>query len=203
MRKLLMVAALALVPVVSQAQFVVGARLGYGSGLGDVAGNGATTLAMSDWVKSQIPLQLDALYKVTPEVAVGAYFSYGFAQTGIAECDLSGADCSAKDTRVGVQAVYTFNNSSPTLVPWLGVNVGYEWNTISTGGVDATFKGMEWLGLQAGGDFKVNEQFSVGPYVQLSLGQYSSGEVAGTSGDVVDTTAHQWLGFGVRGKFDL
>ena len=134
MRKLLMVAALALVPVVSQAQFVVGARLGYGFGLGDVAGNGTNSIAMSDWVKSQVPLQLDVMYKVTPDVAVGAYLSYGFAQTGIAECDLSGADCSAKDTRLGAQAVYTFNKTSPTFFPWIGLNIGYEWNTISAGG---------------------------------------------------------------------
>ena len=125
MRKLLMAAALALVPAVSQAQLVVGARLGFGVGLGDVAGSSTGAIAMSDWVKSQVPLQLDVTYEVTPDVALGAYLSYGFAQTGIARCDLSGADCSAKDTRLGAQAVYTFNQTTPTFFPWVGRNIGY------------------------------------------------------------------------------
>ena len=58
--------------------------------------------------------------------------------------------------------------------------------------------GLE-LNLQVGGDFKVNPQFAVGPYAQLSIGQYSSQE--GSS--IPDKGMHEWIGFGVRGKFDL
>jgi len=204
MRKILMLGAVlaaVVVPTASQAQFTLGARVGYGLALGDVGG----TLAMSDWVKSQIPVQLDALYRVNPNIAVGAYFSYGFAQTGgpIADaCDLAGADCSASIMRLGLEGTYSLAAMGP-VAPWLGVGFGYEWNKLDDGTDSITFKGFEFVNLQVGGDFKVSPQISVGPYVMFSLGQYDSADVAGTSADITDKAMHEWLSFGVRGKFDL
>jgi outer membrane protein W len=208
MRKLLMIAAVALLPVAAQAQFSLGLRLGFAPAMGDLAktADGAESLALNDLVKSQIPLQLDAMYKVTPDVAVGGYFSYGFGQLNSDvsdQCDAAGSDCSASSWRLRVQGTYTFNKVSPAFFPWLGAGIGYESLTVkeSQGGlsVSTDFTGFEFLNLQAGGDYKVNEQFSVGPYVQFSLGQYSSAE----GEDIPETSMHQWLNFGVRGKFDL
>lgn len=204
MRKLLTLAvamALAL-PTASRAQFSLGARLGFAPAMGD-AMKGAP---MSDGAKSQIPIQLDALYKFTPEFAAGLYFSYGFVQLASAvtnDCNASGVSCSASVTRLGVEATYSFTTVSPTFVPWAGAGIGYEWLTEkdSFGGVsvsaDAT--GFEFLNLQVGGDYKVSNQFFVGPYIMLTVGQYS--EVAGNS--IPDKAVHEWLGFGIRGKFDL
>jgi hypothetical protein len=196
MRKLLVLAAL-LLPTVSFAQFQVGARVGFAPAMGDAQKD----FAMSDSVKSQIPLQLDAAYKVTKDIAVGGYFSYGIGQ---AECD-EGVDCSANIMRFGVQGLYTFNSLQLPLVPWAGVGFGYEIASGEVGGVDIGSSGFELLNLQAGGDYKVNEKFAVGPYVQFSLGQYSKAEFDGESQDIPsDAKAmHQWFGFGIRGKFDL
>jgi hypothetical protein len=199
MRKLLVLAALVVLPLSAQAQFTLGARLGYGFGMGDVGG----TLSMGDWVKSQVPLQLDALYRVAPNVAVGAYFSRAFGQLGgdvNTACDMFGSDCSGRLTRLGAQATYSF--AAQQMAPWIGAGLGYEWNTLEENGVALTFKGFE-LNLQAGTDFKVNEQFSVGPYLLLAVGQYSDATLDGQDAGTVDKKMHQWLNFGIRGKFDL
>jgi hypothetical protein len=214
MRKLLMLGSLValLSPVASQAQFTLGLRLGYAPAMGDAAKNEK----MSDGVKAQIPIQADALYRVNKDVAVGAYFGYGFGQTGSLEglCDIGGIDCSSKVMRVGVQGTYTFNQVQAPLVPWAGVGFGYELGSmeVSGGGEKATFdySGFEFLNLQVGGDYRVNEQFSVGPYLQFSLAQYSKAKIENSvdptfnsDGSIEEKAMHQWLGFGVRGKFDL
>jgi outer membrane protein W len=223
MRKLLVLGvamALAL-PTASRAQFTVGARLGFAPAMGDAAKEATTgqALKMSDGMKSQIPLQLEAAYRLTKEFALGAYLSYGFGQIGGAlsdDCSASGQSCSAHDTRFGIQALYTFTQANPQFVPWVGVGLGYEWGTWeATGGgqpdLSFTFKGWEFLNLQVGGDFFATPQFSFGPYLMLSIAQYSDVEV--TSGGMTvsgslsdagfDKTVHEWFSFGIRGKFDL
>jgi len=216
MKKLFMlgvVAAALLVPAASRAQFTLGARVGYAPAMGDAAKDEK----LSDGVKSQIPIQLDAAYKVTPDIAVGAYFAYGIGQIGSAVsdvCDISGIDCSARVLRFGVQGLYSFNAVSKQFVPWAGLGAGYEIGSleVSGGGATAktTYRGFEFLNLQGGADYKVSEQFSVGPYVMLSIGQYSKAKIENSvdpgldfDGDIPDKAMHEWLGFGVRGKFDL
>lgn len=222
MRKLLVLGAVSIAlasPTASRAQFSLGARVGYALAMGDAEKD----VTLSDFVKSQVPIQVDAMYNVVPDFAIGAYFSYGFAQVDFdGACDESGVDCSGSSIRLGAQAAYTFSKVSPTFVPWLGVGLGYEWATMKAeiGPYEAELKsdGFEFLNLQAGGDFRVNEKFSVGPYIQLSIAQYANydsdvpmfdpftGDYLGNvkeSGSIQDKAIHEWLGFGVRGKFDL
>lgn len=205
MRKLLMIGAMAIglaLPTASRAQFTLGARVGYAPAMGDYAKDSP----LKDGVKSQIPIQVDGLYKFTPQFAAGLYFSYGIGQLSSAasdECDLNGVDCSASTMRLGVQGTYSLTNVSPTFVPWLGAGLGFEWLTqkASFGGVSASADttGFEFLNLQGGADYKVSDAFALGPYVLFSMGQYSSFE--GTS--IPDKGVHEWLHFGIRGKFDL
>ena len=204
MRKLVMLGSLIalLVPTASHAQFQLGLRLGFAPAAGDAAKDEP----LKDVISSQIPIQLDAMYKITPDLSAGLYFSYGIVQLSSDEkdaCDAFGVSCSASNTRLGIQAAYAFNQVSPQFVPWAGVGLGYEWLTekIALGGVSAsqTATGFEFLNLQVGGDYKVNPKFAVGPYAQLSIGQYSEVE----SESITDKGVHEWFGFGVRGKFDL
>jgi hypothetical protein len=218
MRKLLMLGSLMalLVPLASRAQWSLGLRVGYAPAMGDAAKD----QALEEGVKSQIPIQVDAAYRITKDVAVGGYFAYGIGQTGSAEgtCDLDGVDCSANVVRLGVQGSYTFNQLKAALVPWAGVGFGYERRSLeaSGGGVKQTtcYRGFELLNLQVGGDYKVTEDLAVGPYLQLSLGQYSRSKredgvlpalsYGGEYGSEIEEKAmHQWVGFGIRGKYDL
>ena len=213
MRKLLFAGLVALlVPTASHAQFQLGLRVGYAPAMGDAAKDAK----MSDIsLSSQIPLQLDASYKFDKDFAAGLYLSYGFGQVdnkafGDA-CGVSGIDCSGSSFRVGAQGNYTFNQATGPFVPWAGLFAGYESVTTklsgggATGSIDLT--GYE-LGLQVGGDYKVNEQFSVGPYLTYSFGQYQNveGKFNGTtvaSGSISDKAMHSWLSLGVMGKFNL
>lgn len=193
MRKLMLaaVAAVALVaPSVSNAQFSVGLRLGFAPAMGDAAKD----VKMSDGAKSQVPVQVDALYQVIPNLKVGGYFSYGFGQSGCPE----GVDCSFNVMRFGIQGQYAFSPISG-FAPWAGVGTGYEILSTDLGGESFNTTGFEFLNVQGGADYKVAEKLSVGPYLQLSVGQYSKAD--GES--IPEKGVHQWLGFGVRGTFDL
>ncbi len=204
MRKLLMVAVLAAlaIPTASHAQFQLGLRLGYAPAMGDAAKDAP----LKDGIKSQIPIQIDAMYKITPEWAAGLYFSYGFGQVGSAEqdsCDAFGVDCSMTVMRFGAQGTYTFTKVSPSFVPWAGLGIGYEALTekVALGGasVSQDITGWEFLNLQVGGDYKVSPAFAFGPYIMYSIGQFSS--VEGNS--ITDKAMHEWFNIGIRGKFDL
>jgi hypothetical protein len=222
MRKLLVLAAL-LVPMASQAQFSLGLRVGYAPAMGDAAKDSK----MKEFaLKSQIPLQLDALYKVSKDIAVGAYFAYGFGQTddalfaplvGVNICDQDFGDgkveCSGSSIRFGAQGVYTFNQLKSPLVPWAGLSLGYEMvSAEAKDNVDSLtldLNGFD-LGLQLGGDYAVTEKFAIGPYLTFNIGQYQNAEFKNTDdptdnqdGSIDDKALHQWFGFGIRGKFDL
>lgn len=210
MRKLLpALFALALLagPAAGSAQVSLGLRLGYGPALGE----SAKDRDMSDGVKSQIPIQLDATYKLTPNFSLGGYTSYGFGQTGEefdAICDQ--ADCSARVIRLGVQGIYSFDQIGQ-LKPFAGVGAGYEWGSLTAeaGGQEATFSfsGFELLNVTAGADYVVGPQFAIGPYIGLSVARYSDTSVDyGTeeiSGEIDQKAMHEWLQFGIRGRFDL
>ena len=81
MRKLLTclfaVAALS-APAAAHAQISLGLRLAYAPSFGDAVEDGE----LSDGVRSQIPVQVDAMYRLNPSVSLGGYFSYGFGQVG-------------------------------------------------------------------------------------------------------------------------
>lgn len=214
MRKLatLTAAALLLAPAASHAQVVLGARLGYAVGMGDVGGDSGGTMKMSDWTKSHVPLQLEVLFKTIPQLAIGPYLSYGWAQAGgdlKSECDGAGVDCSASTLRLGVEAIFTVPLPGQ-FAPWVGAGVGYEWSKVhlSVPGAsgDVKFSGFEFLNLQAGGDFKIAPRFRAGPFLQLNVVQYSNvdttGDVSGPT-DIPSKKFHDWFQLGVRGSFDL
>ncbi len=190
------VAALA-VPSLSHAQVSLGLRLGFAPVAGDVMKD----VKMSDGIKSQIPFQLDALYRINKNVGIGGYFSYGFGQTATDACG-TGVSCSATIMRLGAQGTYTFDPSGQA-VPWVGVGLGYEWTDVSGGGDTFTLKGWEFLSLQGGADFAVSPQLAVGPFLGVSFGQYGEAEAGGQTGSIPHTATHEWFQVGVRGKFDL
>jgi hypothetical protein len=214
MRKIAMLAATAAMalslPTVSQAQVSLGLRLGYGLAMGDLAKD----FKLSDQTKSQVPVQVDALYRVLPNLGVGGYFSYGFGQQGATfktACSQTGVDCSFRDMRLGVQAIYSLQPLGQ-FIPWGGIGAGYEWGSMNfeAGGFkgELSYRGFEFLNLQLGGDYKVAPNFAIGPFATFSLGQYSNmkADVPGfgsASGTIDQKSLHQWLQFGIRGTFDI
>jgi outer membrane protein W len=196
----------------------LGARLGYGIPMGKVTGDITTPLGTAEGVKlsdaysGMIPIWLDLGYFVTPQIMVGVYGHYGIGliadgEAGGAGCQ-EGEDCSGSVIRFGVQGQYHLSRGE-SLDPWFGLGIGYEMasGTVSEGGAEqtATYKGFEFLNLQAGADFKVANNVGIGPFASFSLGQYSSlsvdPEPPGFEGDIEETAMHQWLVIGVHGAF--
>ncbi len=191
-------------------------RLAYGIPMGSVANE--TNGDLSNFLKGSLPIQLDLGYRITPNLAVAAYGQYAFGFAGDANlagagnvCSVSGVSCSGHDWRVGVEAFWHFMPGQQ-LDPWFGVGTGYEWMSFSAEGggekADITFHGWEFVNLQLGADYRVAPGFGFGPFVQFSLGQYSSGNATSTtggstSGDITNKTTHEWLQIGVRGTFNL
>jgi outer membrane protein W len=193
----------------SDKKIKLGLRLGYAVPSGKVSGD--TTVAgvtnpgekLSDGISGQIPIWIDAGYMVTPNVLVGLYGQYGFAQ--VKNCD-TGASCSAHDIRVGVQGQYHIMPDQG-VDPWLGLGFGYESLGISesAGGlsVDGSLTGWEFLNLQGGVDFQVADAVTVGPFLSFSLDQYSSRKFGDTSTDFDSKALHEWITFGAKGTFGL
>jgi len=208
---------LLLFPAAAGAQLSVGLRAGYAIPSGDLQQD----LKLSDQLKSSFPIQLDLLYRVAPRTAAGLYASFGLGQIASALKERSellvgpGASYRAATWRIGVEATQSFLEGP--IVPWVGIGSGIEIGTYKVENGGATIKGStrgwEWINLQAGGDYLVSPRFAAGIYVAWSIGQftYQGGEVSGTGfldgstggGLGADAATHQWLGFGVRGRFDL
>lgn len=194
--------------------FALGLRAGYGLPFGKLAASDGDTGKVSDVVTGVVPLQLDVGYFVNSNVYVGANFQYGL---GFLKEDCpEGASCSASQMRFGANVSYHFSPGQ-ALRPWLGLGVGYEMLDISAsasqGGISAktklSIRGLEFAALQGGFDYRLSKTLSVGPFVNVTAGQYSSAKtsisVDGVSGgdmdestDIEDKAMHVWAQGGVR-----
>jgi hypothetical protein len=187
-------------PATKEAKGVeIGLRLGYGIPLGD----SAKDVKLGDSVKGQIPIRLDAGYRITPNIYVGLYFSYGIGMINkdkVRGCDV--ADCSASTLNFGVMGAYHIMPAE-SMDPWIGLGFGLENATTkaSFGGneVKNTVKGLTFADIQAGLDFKATPNLMVGPVVSFAIGQYSSTD----AGDIQEKGIHQWLTLGIRGAYGI
>jgi hypothetical protein len=202
-----LIALLLLAPGATPAEVSLGTRLGYSTAVGDVRGD----LAMNRWVDRHIPIQLDVLVRVKPRVSLGAYLSYGIGlPSGDAKdfCELFG--CWLPVVRAGVQAVY--EHPGRRLVPWAGAGLGYEWNIASFDPrgrqpLNVKLRGVEWLNVQGGADWRLGRRFALGPFLMATLARYSPANAvpgnAGAAASGSGAAIHSWLQLGVRGRVDL
>ena len=197
----------------------LGARLGYGFAAGNTgAPPNETDLALGDYVPGQIPLWLDAGYRLTGDIYVGAYFQYGIGIVNDdrqAGCRDANVDCSASDKRFGVMGRYNLPLAWP-LSPWVGLGVGYEWGNFSVQqsvfgmtNTDSSWTGFEFANLQAGADYQIGKYVAVGPFMSVSFGQFRHRETTmsndmtsvTTDVDLAKKSFHEWIMFGARIAF--
>ncbi|MBK7585448.1 MAG: outer membrane beta-barrel protein [Myxococcales bacterium] len=176
----------------------VGLRLGYMLPMGDAAKD----VKLGDSVSGGIPIWLDLGYMVTPNIMVGLYASYAFLMLDSKikdACDAASADCSATQLRFGLQGQYHLSPGEG-LDPWFGLGLGMEMVDFKQGDAKGGFSGLEFANIQAGADFKAMDNFTVGPFLSFSIGQYS--KITGDNeADIKDKAMHQWLTLGVKGTF--
>jgi len=205
-------------PTAEPGKIFIAARLGYAITMGS-SGKSSTgnNSSMSDYITGMIPIGLDLGYMVTPNVMLGLYGQYGFVSVKDSACD--GMSCSGSDLKFGVQGQYHISPGE-NINPWVGVGVGYEITSQkgTSGGaeISSSLKGMEYLNLQGGADFKLSPAVGIGPFINFSVGQYSSmsAKISGMAPLISDQdltqdipsdqrTFHEWFTFGVRGAFKL
>src|ERR1700722_18599366 len=209
----------------------IGLRASYALPFGNVLDDGvlnASSMLVSNpepitqLVKGAVPLRLDAGYRWTPHLFVGAFFQYEFLVTNDActathtlLCNNGNFTHTGYDAVLGASAQYHLLPSQQ-LDPWLGVGAGFEWATVgSTSAGDAHYSMNGWLiDIDVGADYRVGPALGVGPFVSLGLGEYlSAGKTywrnidgpvaAGGAESVSDKALHGWVTLGLRGLFDF
>jgi hypothetical protein len=207
------------------ARFRLGLRTGFGVPFGQYAEvrtfasfRDPDVNAISDDVHGVIPFWLDAGYRLSSQLTVGAYFVFGLVLPKVAPATnpLSGGcpegfDCAATGLRAGIQGEYAFLTGP--VRPWLGLGLGYEWVETHLQGktldldLATGHSGPEFLHLQAGTDFRLTPNFALGPFLTLTAMQYTSCrlELNGQrqSCELDDRAWHGWALLGARGTLDL
>jgi hypothetical protein len=167
----------------------VGLRLGFAYPFGKAVGSAA----MSDAFQGAFPIVAELGYRINGSITFGALFQYAFT---LPKCD-PGASCSASVVRLGLEGLYRIPVEG-AFVPWLGMGAGYEWLSMAESGNSGSLRGFELLTLQAGADYRINPYLTLGPFVSFSLAVYNSGSDNEASGDVADTSLHEWLQIGLK-----
>jgi hypothetical protein len=199
----------------------VGLRTGYAApfgGIGSLSAAGFTLPGqdLNSAISGMVPIWVDAGYRFTPNMMIGAFFQYGIGFVSTSSqltqpCSASGVSCSASNLMFGLQFHYHFLPDQPVFDPWAGIGVGYEIMSLSESGNGGSASygasGFQFVNVQGGGDFKVMPNLGVGPFVSFSLGQYSGCSVSGNgqspSCSIPSSSMHEWLTFGIRGAYDI
>lgn len=200
--------------------FSSGLRLGAGVPIGKAGRDPLDAeRSLSDLTPWRAPVWVDLGYTFGA-LTLGIYGQVGVGGTG----DACVADCEWSDIRFGVSGELRLLPGA-VVDPWIGLGLGYEslsYRTLASvmvtdemGQQDSVavriterFAGPELL-LHGGVDFQVEDALRVGPFVALSLGQYTTDSFdcqpnspECPSGSSVDGGAlHGWLSVGVRGAY--
>ncbi len=188
-------------------------RLGYGFPGGDIV----TDFPTADAVDSKVPIWLELQLRFNRSLWGGLYLELAPAMVDSRYC-VPGLSCSASDVRFGVDLQFHFAPYSG-VDPWLGIGLGAEFlnatldEEVSPGlfvQTDRSWSGLEFPLLEAGLDLAVTPRFTLGPFVALSISQFTgysvqpAGDVT-TSGSIssADRAVHTWLQLGVKGTIKL
>jgi hypothetical protein len=182
---------------VAASGFTFALRTGYAVPFGDAWQDGSGTgKPFSELVSGNIPIWIDAGYRVDPNFHIGAYFDYGVAFAQVCNAN---QNCLASDIRLGAQVAYHVLPGA-AIDPWVAIGFGYEWLSISGFGL---LRGWEFFNVQVGADFPVGRAYAFGPFVAVSAGQFDTLSKSGTSTSWGGGQAlHGWVQFGLKGTFN-
>lgn len=210
------VACLVLMPAIGRAEETPPARRGFQlalrTGVAIPFGNVTPATAMSDALSPQVPLLLDVGWKPIRHLFLGAYLggTIGGAAGQIADtCNENGINCIGVGFRGGLLAEVNIRPDH-FVNPWAGLGFGYEiggsGGTQGRSSIDNSVRGFELVRVLTGVDFRLQEYFGIGPFLDVSFGRYDyaasridlGGLVSKLGGDVNDKALHVWLLAGVR-----
>jgi hypothetical protein len=158
---------------------------------------------MSDAFGGQVPIMLDIGGKVIPELFIGGYLGLAFGAAGGRMKDQC-PNCSAAGFHIGVELQYHILPAGK-VNPWIGYGIGIESGAVGDDPRSIAWGGFQFARLMGGADFRLNRVFGVGPFVDLSMGSYSTENidtgVTSSKTDITESAVHSWLTFGVRFVF--
>lgn len=183
-------------PTVSDA-FELSLGVGYAQGVGDIA-DGAS---MQDVSGAGGTVQLQLGYRLTPNLAIGAYGSYARFADGTA----FGSDVEARGATAGVFADWHFRPER-SVDPWMGIGSGWRGLWLAPDvGKNTSLQGWEIIRLQGGVDYRVTPVIAIGPVLGASVNTFFSGDAPGTAGfeEIDGQRANVYFFAGFQGRFDM
>jgi hypothetical protein len=183
--------------------YSLGARLGWGIPLGKISG-GNTGQDLTKVASGMLPIQIDAGYRLNPDLYLGLYFQLGiaFLSSDYPPCKPAGTSCSGTDLRYGVDFRWYFLHE-PSVDPWLGIGVGREDASLSIAGNTLSAGGWEFAKIELGTDFLASQKVRFGPVFAVTFDEFTAESLNGNSVDIATKTLHHWVLVGLKGQYDL
>jgi hypothetical protein len=176
----------------------IGIATGYTQGVGPIGGG---MQHVEDIASAGAAVEVDALYRINPTFAVGAYGSFSKYSTGDRiddQTDVLGATA-------GIQAAAHLRPEC-SVDPWVSLGAGWRGLWLSPqSGKNTSLQGLELTRLQLGVDYRVNEDVAIAPVIGGSLNLFVSEDSPMTNKytEISDKKVN-FIGFaGLAGRFDL
>jgi len=176
----------------------LGVATGYTQGFGPTGGG---MQHVEDLSRAGGAVEVDAMYRIIPAVAVGAYGTFSTYSTG----DRLADNTDVLGATAGIQAA-VHARPDRSIDPWVSLGTGWRGMWLSPdAGKKTSLQGFELARLQLGLDYRINENVSISPVVSGSLDMYVSQDSPMTTSyaEIQDKKVN-FIGFaGVAGHFDL
>jgi hypothetical protein len=172
---------------------------GYNQGVGDI--NGIPGNTIQNYSGAGIAGALDIGYRATPHFSIGAYGQGTLynANDRLAE----GTD--VRDLTAGIQANFHFMPYR-AMDPWIGIGSGYHgyW-VVPDVGPNANLAGWEIARIRAGADFRLANEFALGPMIGAATTLFLSEKLPGDTEwhSVENEHLNFWFFAGLIGRFDM
>jgi hypothetical protein len=125
--------------------------------------------------------------------------------------------CDGHDIRAGIDAqVHVLPRGA--VDPWFGVGIGHDWLTVGVSAsgqgnsatLSQTLDGWNFAHFMFGLDFHMGKGGGLGPYLELTSGNFASTSASGTGSqsmsqsiDGSSQSSHQWVTLGARGTYEV
>lgn len=182
-------------------RFDVGVSLGYALSVGSAEAGSA----VSDVSNGIVPLELDAVYRLTDGVGLGAWFRYGPSIPTLCGTASECRSSVGSDVALALRVRFMLPRLGP-MRPVADAGVGYEWfaSLLTDNGVTSTraYRGPLVLTGSVAALFCLSERWSLGPIVGVGIGMFTDSSLQAPGIDqttaVPAKSAHAWLTLGAH-----